>query len=291
MAKSKYEYVKNFETEKKLLPNCWIVVRIDGRAFHQFSTKHKFKKPNDENALALMNRAASVVMDEFKDILLSYGQSDEYSFVIRKDTTLYNRRGPKIMTYINSLFSTSYVYYWSHYFKETRLKYPPAFDARIILYPTDENLRDYLSWRQADCHINNLYNTTFWALVLKGGLTNTEAEKRLCGTLSSDKNEILFSEFNTNYNNEPIMYRKGTILIRKRIKNPEHGKMRQVILPLHEDMIQDNFWQKHSEILAIKSSQSYEWPPDMPLPDIVMSQLHINTRDRDKEIVVIEETV
>ncbi|PNI72211.1 THG1L isoform 3, partial [Pan troglodytes] len=25
--------------------------------------------------------------------------------------------------------------------------------------------------------------------------------------------EILFSEFNINYNNEPLMYRKGTVLI------------------------------------------------------------------------------
>lgn len=28
-------------------------------------------------------------------------------------------------------------------------------------------------------HINNLYNTVFWALVQKGGLTTTEAEDRL----------------------------------------------------------------------------------------------------------------
>lgn len=35
----------------------------------------------------------------------------------------------------------------------------------------------------------------------------------LQGTLAADKNEILFSEFNINYNNEPLMYRKGTVLI------------------------------------------------------------------------------
>lgn len=28
-------------------------------------------------------------------------------------------------------------------------------------------------------HINNLYNTVFWALAQKGGLTTTEAEDRL----------------------------------------------------------------------------------------------------------------
>ena len=35
MAKSKFEYVKQFETEDRLMPNCWAVVRIDGKAFHR----------------------------------------------------------------------------------------------------------------------------------------------------------------------------------------------------------------------------------------------------------------
>lgn len=33
------------------------------------------------------------------------------------------------------------------------------------------------------------------------------------GSLAADKNEILFSEFNINYNNESAIHRKGTILI------------------------------------------------------------------------------
>ena len=28
-----------------------------------------------------------------------------------------------------------------------------------------QNIKDYMRWRQVDCHINNLFNTTFWALV------------------------------------------------------------------------------------------------------------------------------
>jgi hypothetical protein len=61
-------------------------------------------------------------------------------------------------------------------------------------------------------HINNLYNTTFWALVLKGGLSNIEAENKLRGTLAADKNETLFSQFGINYNREPEMYKKGSVL-------------------------------------------------------------------------------
>lgn len=60
-----------------------IVVRVDGKGFHKFSAEHEFEKPNDVRSLALMSQAASVVMEEFKDICLAYGQSDEYSFVFR----------------------------------------------------------------------------------------------------------------------------------------------------------------------------------------------------------------
>jgi tRNA(His) guanylyltransferase len=33
--------------------------------------------------------------------------------------------------------------------------YTPVFDGRAVCYPNFVVLRDYLSWRQADTHINN----------------------------------------------------------------------------------------------------------------------------------------
>lgn len=49
MANSRFDYVRNFEQDDAILPNCWIVVRIDGKAFHKFTQKHDFVKPNDDN--------------------------------------------------------------------------------------------------------------------------------------------------------------------------------------------------------------------------------------------------
>lgn len=148
--------------------------QINDILVYRFTSSHKFEKPNDKRALELMNRSAAAVMEEFRDVSLAYGQSDEYSFILRKNTDLYNRRQSKIMSAINSIFSASYVYYWNTYFEDKKLLYPPSFDARIVLYPTDQNLRDYLSWRQADTHINNLYNTAFWRLISMKGLSNNE---------------------------------------------------------------------------------------------------------------------
>ncbi|CAB4384233.1 unnamed protein product [Rhizophagus irregularis] len=217
MAKSKYEYVKQFERDDSLIPNTWLVIRIDGRGFHKFSERHQFEKPNDRRALDLMNKCAETVMTEIHDIILAYGQSDEYSFVLKKECDLYCRREAKILSTI----------------------YPPSFDGRIVQYPSDNNLRDYLSWRQADCHINNLYNTCFWALV-HSGKTETEAENILRGTLSSDKNELLHSLFNINYNNIPEMYRKGSVLVKQEIdfktlnqKGVEVIRKKKIVTILH----------------------------------------------------------
>lgn len=208
-----------------------------------------------------MNHAALVVMEEYLDIVLCYGQSDEYSFVFHKSTSLYNRRASKMMSNVCSLFTSAYCFNWSKWFPNKALKYPPSFDSRTVLYPSDQNLKDYLSWRQADVHINNLYNTAFWNLVLHGGLTNAEAEERLRGTFSADKNELLFSEFGINYNNLPPMYRKGTILLKKRIAVPSMGdKQRIMIVPMHRDMIKEDFWQEHSELIDRKPAQLYELP-------------------------------
>lgn len=35
MAKSKFEYVRDFEADDTCLAQCWVVVRLDGRSFHR----------------------------------------------------------------------------------------------------------------------------------------------------------------------------------------------------------------------------------------------------------------
>ena len=45
---------------------------------YSFSEEHAFSKPNDERALQLMDHAAKDLMSEFKDIILAFGESDEF---------------------------------------------------------------------------------------------------------------------------------------------------------------------------------------------------------------------
>lgn len=216
MANSQYEYVRHFETWDPIPPSQWIVIRLDGRGFTKLCKKYDFAKPNDARALDLMNAAAIEVTKNLTDVVLAYGQSDEYSFVFHEDARLFERRAMKLVSTVVSTFTAEYVMQWPRFFgEEVVLERPwPSFDGRAVAYPKTKILRDYLAWRQADCHVNNLYNTTFWHLVLKGGLSGTEAEERLKGTLAANKNEILFKDFGVNYNNEREVYRKGTVIYR-----------------------------------------------------------------------------
>jgi tRNA(His) guanylyltransferase len=139
------------------------------------------------------------------------------SFVFHKSTSLFERRSSKLLSTILSSFTSLYIHLWATYFPNTPLQSNrlPTFDARTICYPSIGNLRDYLSWRQVDCHINNLYNTTFWAMMLKGGMASREVEEKLKGTLASDKNEILWERYGINYNDEEEIFKKGSVVFRE----------------------------------------------------------------------------
>ncbi|KAM3532716.1 hypothetical protein NHJ13051_000179 [Beauveria bassiana] len=280
MANSKFEYVRDFEQPDYLLRNTWVVVRVDGRAFTKMCARYGFEKPNDRRALDVMNSAARAVVADLPEITIAYGVSDEYSFVLHKSCNLFERRASKLVSTIVSTFTANYVHCWPNFFPDTPLSFPlPTFDGRAVCYPTVQNLRDYMSWRQADCHINNLYNTAFWSLVQLGGLNNKEAEKTLAGTLAADKNEILFSRFKINYNNEPDIFRKGSVVFRdyelvdpashktadtvdelaepvqqSKTQNENDKKRRSKarIVVEHLDIIRDDFWERRPWILSNK---------------------------------------
>ncbi|CAL9037353.1 tRNA(His) guanylyltransferase 1 isoform X2 [Musa acuminata AAA Group] len=256
MANSKYEYVKKFETDDRLPPSSWIVVRIDGCHFHQFSAEHAFEKPNDENALNLMNSCAVSMLEQFPDIVFAYGVSDEYSFIWKETTQFYQRRSSKLLSLSVSYFTSVYVMKWKEFFPHKELKGPPYFDGRVVCYPRAKIVQDYLAWRQVDCHINNQYNTCFWMLV-KSGKTQREAQELLKGTQAKDKNELLFQQFNVNYDKLPQMFRKGSCVYRKKVEevvklddtgNPVTRTRSKVVVE-HMDIIGPKFWSELPYIL------------------------------------------
>ncbi|VFQ91429.1 unnamed protein product [Cuscuta campestris] len=201
-----------------------------------------------------MNSCAVALVEEFKDIVFSYGVSDEYSFVLKKDSILYERRASEIVSAIVSLFSSVYIMRWKDIFPQKDLRYPPYFDGRAVCYPSSKILQDYLAWRQVDCHINNQYNTCFWTLV-KSGKSEIEAQKQLKGTQTREKNDLL-SRYGIDYHSLPIIFRQGSSVFWdvegiKAACSP-NGAIEECykkVVVEHCNIIEPNFWKDHPTIL------------------------------------------
>lgn len=154
MACSRFEYVKAFELlDPSLLPSTYLIIRLDGQGFS--TTTASWTKPVDTRGVRLMTECALAVTKTYPDIRLAYGHSDEYSFILDKNTKLYNRRGFKIVSLVTSLFTAVFNRQYGEYFGGGDGPIG-VFDGRVVMYPSLVQVRDYLSWRQADCHINNL---------------------------------------------------------------------------------------------------------------------------------------
>lgn len=214
MAGSQYAYVRGFEAPDALLPDTFIVVRVDGRGFHRFSEEHGYARPCDARGLGVMNAAAAAVMAEWGEAVLAFGESDEYSFVFGRRASTFGRRASKLASCVASLFASAFVLAWPRHFPATPLRRAPSFDARAVAYPTLRSVVDYVKWRAVDTHVNGLYNAAFAALVDRGGATTTAAHARLKGTLAAEKHELLRGEFGVNYAALPAAYRRGTTLLR-----------------------------------------------------------------------------
>ncbi|KAH8983494.1 Thg1 C terminal domain-containing protein [Lactarius akahatsu] len=218
MAGSRWAYVRNFELPDTLLPNTFILLRLDGHSFHRFADDHAFVKPNDLRALELMDPrslGSDARVPRCGSLHMGSPTSTASCFESLRSCIIDDNRKSHLC--LCSLFTSTYVMLWPQCFPDTPLRYAPSFDARIVLYPGAQEVRDYFSWRQADTHVNNLYNTAFWALVQQGGQTTKEAHETLRGTVSSQKHEILFSRFGINYNDLPRQFRKGSTIVKDKL--------------------------------------------------------------------------
>lgn len=214
MAGSRFEYVRSFERDVELLPQTWLVVRVDGRGWGKLSTAQGWTKPCDARAAGLCASAACAVLADFGDCVLAYGQSDEFSFVFPPRAAPYGRRAYKLASSVASVFSASLALRWATFFPPPALPLasPPSVDARVVAYPSLRAAADYCRWRQVDCYINAMYNEAFWAL-RRAGADGAAAHAALLGTTAQAKHDILHAH-GLNFARLPAAVRRGTTLVR-----------------------------------------------------------------------------
>lgn len=200
--------MKDYEvySSLKVPKNSKIIVRLDGRSFHQLSKDLKLAKPYDESFYKVL---ANVCNDLFKEFspLFAYTFSDEISLLFNH--VPFDGRIEKIDSVIASFTASSFVMHYDADFKK-----PPAFDSRIIPI-NDEDILKYFKWRQDESWRNcvNSHGIHY----LKSKYSNNQANDKLNGMNLSDVHELLF-ENGINLNDVETYKKRGIGVYRKNKK-------------------------------------------------------------------------
>lgn len=187
--------VKKYESVSKttLLPRGYIVLRIDGKAFHTFT--RGMKKPFDDKLIEAMVNAGQKVAKEMMGFKLGYHQSDEVTFVLT-DTDSFDSQYwfegevQKLCSVTASMFGA--------YFNKEMGGTEAVFDCRAFNVPKDDVANVFI-WRQRDWERNSLqmFSRSFFS------------QKELHNKKRADMHEMLFSK-KKNWADLGEIYKNGT---------------------------------------------------------------------------------
>ena len=222
-----------------VLPDMFMVARIDGRGFTKLTKKvHEFEAPFDERFRDMMIATTQHLMDVGFRVIYGYTQSDEISLLFAQNEESFGRKLRKYNSVLAGEASAKF---------SLSLGDIAAFDCRISQLPNVTRVVDYFRWRHEDAHRNALNAHSYW-LLRREGKNARSATKRLMGMTVAEKNELLFTVGDLNFNNLPLWQRRGTGFYweeyEKQGHNPKTGESTIVIrkrlkidmeLPLKED--------------------------------------------------------
>ncbi|HOL41858.1 MAG TPA: tRNA(His) guanylyltransferase Thg1 family protein [Methanospirillum sp.] len=180
-----------------------IIVRLDGRSFHQVTRTLQFSEPFDErfaDAMAHVTRA--LITDAGFAPLFGYTFSDEISLYFTEN--IFLGRVEKIDSVLASFASSCLTI-------ALGLKEPISFDARIIPVTLDHVL-PYLSWRQQEAWRNHM-NGWSQKLLKDEGYTSAEAASLLHAMKAAELHELCFQR-GVNLAMTPAWQRRGILVYR-----------------------------------------------------------------------------
>lgn len=181
----------------KVLPDTWIILRVDGHSFSRF-TEQRFEKPFDQRFHDLMFQTSSALVEHLNGVY-AYTESDEISVLLPPAWDLFSREHEKLVSLSAGIASAAFT---------LGIGAPAHFDSRVWIGVNPGLVIDYFRWRQADATRCALNGWCYWTL-RKNGLTVNQATQSLIGKTVAYKNELLFQN-GINFNNLPSWQRRGS---------------------------------------------------------------------------------
>lgn len=182
-----------------ILPELYMVARIDGRCFSKLTKKtHNFEAPYDIRFRDIMVDTVKHLMQCGFKIIYGYTQSDEISLLFDLSEDTFDRKERKLNSILAGEASAKF---------SLLLGDHGAFDCRISQLPTKKLVVDYFRWRNEDASRNCLNSHCYWKLRDEGQTPN-KAAAQLSGVSVADKNELLFQK-GVNFDDVPSWQKRG----------------------------------------------------------------------------------
>ncbi|MEZ5334699.1 MAG: tRNA(His) guanylyltransferase Thg1 family protein [Methanolobus sp.] len=181
-----------------------VMVRIDGRNFKNALSRMGFEKPYDERfTTAIVDSIQTFFVKSGLSPVFAYTFSDEISLLFRDNA--FEGRIEKLDSIIPSYISSVFTIHLEP-------DEPLSFDSRIIPMHEDDVV-EYLVWRQAEAWRNCINSYAYYTL-LSEGIDENEAAAMLKNKKSSDMHEMLFQR-DINISKVPAWQRRGIMVHRK----------------------------------------------------------------------------
>ena len=177
----------------RAMPNCPIMVRIDGKAFHNFTSN--LAKPYDANLMTAMDELTKELIS-FSGAVLGYTQSDEITLVLAKKSREYelffNGKVQKLSSVLASFATATFPKYFQNEGKVA------LFDCRVFSVPTLSEATNCLLWREMDATRNSVQ------MAARSVYSHKECENKNASQLQ----EMLFAK-GINFNDYPSRFKRG----------------------------------------------------------------------------------
>lgn len=184
----------------RLPPGMWTIVRLDGRSFHRLTEQIGAARPYDER---LRDRMIAVARAVFEDLggLYAVTHSDEASVLFPPAWEAFDRRLEKVVSIAASLAGAEF----ARGLPDDSPR--AAFDARVWIGATVDEVIDYFRWRQSDAGRCAINAWVYWTMRKEGAsaaAATTDSDRRGFAW----KNEWLFQR-GINYDHLPAWQKRG----------------------------------------------------------------------------------
>ena len=226
------EKMRLFETANDtcVLPQIYIVARIDGRNFTKLTKKtHSFDVPFDVKFRDMMIETVKHLMESGFKITYGYTQSDEISLLFALDDNTFKRKERKLNSVLAGEASAKF---------SLLLGSLGTFDCRICQLPSEKLVIDYFRWRNEDANRNSLNSHCYWC-ARKEGESARSATSKFEHMSVANKNEYLFQR-GINYNEVPSWQKRGVgIYWEKYTKQGVNPKTGEVVPTIRKRLFVD----------------------------------------------------